>query len=88
MQHTQTWAVSVFLEEVEGDTFARARLTNADRELTGEGVARCRPGDRDIPEIGDELATARALADLAHQLIESAVADLDAIGQGGPPLSA
>ena len=32
--------------------------------------------DRDVPEIGYELATARALAALAHQLLEAAADDI------------
>ncbi len=35
--------------------------------------------DRNVPSIGDELATARALADLAHQLIDSTVGDIEAV---------
>ena len=44
----------------------------------GVGLARRNPRDSEVPEIGDELAAARALADLAHQLIEATVADLEA----------
>lgn len=79
MHHVKTWTVSIFLDEDDGRTYARAQLTNQDRKLTGEGVARCRPGDREIAEIGDELATSRALSDLAHQLIDAAVADIEAV---------
>ena len=41
-------------------------------------MARRNPSDTEVPEIGDELAAARALADLAHQRIEATVADLEA----------
>jgi hypothetical protein len=30
-----------------------------------------------LPEIGDELAVARALSDLAHRLLEAAAADIE-----------
>ncbi|WP_369794419.1 dsRBD fold-containing protein [Kutzneria sp. 744] len=32
-----------------------------------------------MPEIGDELAVARALADLSHQLLDAAVQDVEGI---------
>lgn len=32
-----------------------------------------------IPEIGDELAAARTLSDLAHQLLEAAANDVEGI---------
>lgn len=34
-------------------------------------------GDSNVPEIGDELAAARALADLSHQLLDAAVQDIE-----------
>jgi hypothetical protein len=37
------------------------------------------PTDRDIPEIGDELAVARALSDLAHKLLEVTAEDIEQI---------
>ena len=32
-----------------------------------------------MPEIGDELAVARALTDLAHQLIDATVSDIESM---------
>ena len=74
------WKLTVFLDEVDDDrTTARAVLeTPAGRTLTGEGHARRNPGDRPVPEIGDELAAGRALSHLAHQLIEIAADDVSA----------
>jgi hypothetical protein len=37
------------------------------------------PADDDIPEIGDELATARALTDLGHRLLLTAATDIEAV---------
>ena len=51
--------------------------TDAGTELRHEGVARRNPHDRDIPEIGDELAAARALSDLAHHLLDVAGGDIE-----------
>lgn len=43
------------------------------------GLARLNPADRDVPEIGDELAVARALSDLGHQLLDTAAGDIEQI---------
>ena len=77
---TKTWSVEISISEQEGETRAEARLTAAPsgRTLTGWGVAKLNPTDSDVPEIGDELASARALADLAHQLLETAASDIGA----------
>jgi hypothetical protein len=76
--HTTTWSVEIFIGEHEDHTHAEARLTTAKsgRQLSGEGTARRNPTDTDVPEIGDELATARALSDLAHKLLEAAAEDI------------
>jgi len=80
------WSVEIVIDEHEAEdagvgsrTRARARLHTGDGiALVGVGLARRNPRDSEVPEIGDELAAARALADLAHQLIEATVADLEA----------
>ena len=92
--HTRTWTVEIFIGEQEGRTHAEARLSSekSARQLTGEGTARRNPSDSDVPEIGDELAGARALSDLAHHLLDLASADVqDAVARfrpgNGRPLS-
>lgn len=83
------WTVDIYLTEKSGQdefeggdsvrTLAEARLhTRDDTALRGWGHARKNPKDRDIPEIGDELAAARALSDLAHHLLEVAAGDIEA----------
>jgi hypothetical protein len=52
--------------------------TDAGTEVRHEGVARRSPGDRDVPEIGDELATSRALSGLAQDLLDATIADVAA----------
>lgn len=75
---TRVWAVEIFLAEHSGRTHAQARLRTGDRtHLMGRGSARLNPADRDVPEIGEELAASRALADLAHQLLDAAAGDLE-----------
>jgi hypothetical protein len=84
MAATKTWTVQVFIEEERGRTRAEAVLrTGDDTSLRGTGGARRNPSDPEVPEIGDELATSRALADLAHQLLEAAASDVEA-AVGGP----
>ena len=74
------WTVEVFIDEHDGHTFAEARLhSGADKPLVGVGRAAPNPADRDIPEIGDELAAARALSDLGHRLLLAAAADIGAV---------
>lgn len=81
----KNWSVEIVIDEYDSDegrsrTRARARLHTRDTStLVGTGLARRNPNDTEVPEIGDELATARALADLAHQLIEQTVTDLEAV---------
>jgi hypothetical protein len=74
------WRVEIQIDEHEGRTRALARLHNHDETgLIGVGLARLNPADRDMPEIGDELAVARALSDLGHQLLEAAAGDIEHI---------
>ncbi|GAA0229848.1 DUF1876 domain-containing protein [Actinomadura nitritigenes] len=66
---TKQWSVELYISEDATDTDARAVLfTGGEPRITGHGHARRNPADRRIPEIGDELAAGRALADLAYRL--------------------
>jgi len=78
MTTAKTWSIELFLgEHDDGSTYAEARLTpRGDVTLTGTGRARLNPHDKNVPEIGDELAAARALSDLAHQLLDVAADDI------------
>jgi len=74
---SHTWSVDIFIDERDGHTHAEARLhTDDSTHLTGLGTARLNPHDRDVPEIGNELAAARALSELAHHLLEAAADDI------------
>jgi hypothetical protein len=79
--HTKKWNTEVFLIEQDGQTRADAVLDTGDNTLHGHGAARCHPGERDVPEIGDELAVARALADLGRKLVGAAAENLEDIEQ-------
>jgi hypothetical protein len=75
--HTRKWRIDVHISEGDDHTRALAVLrTDAGTELSHEGIARRNPSDRDVPEIGDELATCRALNGLAQDLLEATVLDV------------
>lgn len=80
MAATKNWKVDIFIGERDQMTHAEARLMPANEvTLTGSGMARLNPTDHDVPEIGDELAVARALSDLAHELLDAAASDIEQI---------
>ncbi|WP_032368833.1 dsRBD fold-containing protein [Rhodococcoides fascians] len=49
------------------------------KQSSYEAPSRKSPEDPMVPEIGDELAVARALSDLAHQLLECSAQDLEQV---------
>ncbi|MFI9201094.1 DUF1876 domain-containing protein [Streptomyces sp. NPDC053048] len=85
MTHTTEWNVRVHLSEDGGRTTARVELDTGAAAFTGTGTARCAPGDRDVPEIGDEFAAGRALRDLGDRLLQTAEHDVEARGAGPEP---
>ncbi|WP_214411834.1 DUF1876 domain-containing protein [Sphaerisporangium fuscum] len=73
------WTVEIYITEDDNDdnTVARAIVqTPGGRRHESVGHARRNPIDRPVPEIGDELAVGRALADLADKLTGDAAADV------------
>lgn len=79
---SRRWRVDVYVDEHDDDrtTHAEARLHTSDKtHLVGHGSAHRSPDDAEIAEIGDELAVARALSDLAHKLLHAAASDIEAI---------
>jgi uncharacterized protein DUF1876 len=79
MDAASRWTVTIFIDENEGRTRAQARLKTRDNEIEAVGYAQCNPIDRDIPEIGEELAVARALSALAHDLLDLTASDIEAV---------
>ena len=69
----QNWRVYVSFTEDADRTRADATLELASQKFHGFGQAKRAPGDPSVPVIGEELAAARALSHLAHQLLEAAV---------------
>lgn len=74
------WSVELFVGEIDNETDAEARLTGpGDHILSGRGKARLNPADRNVTTIGEEIAIARALSDLAHKLLHSAAIGVESM---------
>jgi len=82
-RHIKTWRVEVSLFESEGDTTAHAVLVAEVPGIEAKGSARRHPLDADVPEIGDEVAVARALRRLSDRLLGVASHDIAAL-EGHP----
>lgn len=67
------WTVEIAFTADGARTRADAHLRAAGRELSGWGRSRRSRDDPDVPVVGEEVAAARALSDLAHQLTEEAL---------------
>jgi Domain of unknown function (DUF1876) len=79
MTTVDSWLVEIVIRERDRETDAEARLTKGAGGLTGHGTARRNPEDREATQIGEEIAAARALSDLAHKLLDAAAGDIEAI---------
>ena len=80
----RSWRVNIDLFETGDETAAHAvLLAEAPEQLEARGLALRNPADTPVPEIGDEVAVARALHRLADRLLEVASADI-AQAQGNP----
>ena len=72
MQAEPTWRVEIVFSEEEARTRADAILEFGGQRFHGWGQAKRSPDDPAVPVIGEELAAARALSDLSHQLVHAA----------------
>ncbi len=79
MTLVDSWPVEISLHEEDSETRAEARLTKDGVGMVGHGVARRNPGDQEVTQIGEEIAAARALSDLAHQLLSDAAGQIEGI---------
>lgn len=75
------WQLEVVFTEDGEATRADVTLDLAGRHLHGWGRSRRSPGDVDVPIIGEEVAAARAMIRLAHQLLGAAENEIEAIEQ-------
>jgi Domain of unknown function (DUF1876)/Domain of unknown function (DUF1918) len=56
---------------------AVARVRMREREFSGWGRAQRNPSDPEMPVVGEELAVARALSEVSHQLVVAAADSLE-----------
>ncbi len=78
MSTAEHWSIALSVHEHEGQTRAEARLGLGDNVyLQGYGLARRNPSDPNVLEIGEKIAVARALSDVAHMLLGSATTQLE-----------
>ena len=82
-RHVKTWRVEVSLFESGDDTTAHAVLVAEVPGIDATGHAYRHPHDPDVPEVGDEVAVARALRRLSDRLLGVAADDIAAV-QGHP----
>jgi len=73
------WTITISLDEHEGRARATARLRGRDQESVGVGQSRLKTHDRFVAGIGDELAVARALSDLARHMMAAAAQDIETV---------
>jgi hypothetical protein len=74
-------AMTLRFEEDADHTEARAELQTRIGTFTGWGRARRNPTDPQVPLIGEELAAARALVDLADHLRDAAGEAIQDVGE-------
>jgi hypothetical protein len=79
MMTVDSWPVEISLHAEEGKTQAKARLAKDGVSMTGYGLARRNPDDQEVTQIGEEIAAARALSDLAHQLLSEAAGQIEGV---------
>lgn len=80
MSRNDYWAASVSVAETDGRTHAVARLEIVGgKHFVGHGEARLNPADRDVWMIGAQIAAARAMSDLAGQLLHGAATGIEEI---------
>jgi len=73
------WPIEISLTEEDRETRAEVRLTKDSVGIVGHGLARRNPDDQEVTQIGEEIAAARALSDLAHQLLSDAAEQVEGI---------
>jgi hypothetical protein len=81
MESHPVWSLEIVFTEDDRATRADVVLDVAGHHHHGWGRAKRDPEDRDVPVIGEEIAAARALIRLAHQLLGAAESDIEEIEQ-------
>lgn len=81
MSSHPVWQLEITFTEDERATRADVVLDIAGHHHHGWGRSRRNPADPDVPVIGEEVAAARALIRLAHQLLGAAEQDIEEVEQ-------
>ena len=79
----QAWQVAIAFTAEGERTRADAVLELASERFHGFGQARRAPRDPSVPLVGQDLAAARALSDLSHQLLNAAAGRIESF-EGHP----
>lgn len=80
MNTSDHWPVKLSITETDGRTHAEARVVMpGGADLAGRGDARRNPADREITLVGEQIAAARALSDLAGKLMYAAATSIEGI---------
>ena len=80
MNMAEGWSVTLSVSELDSETRAEASLVMSDGgQIIGHGTARRNPVDQNVTKIGEEIAVARALSDLAHRVMHVATSDVEAL---------
>ena len=74
---TNSWKLTFEVLEDSDHCETVVHLQAGDRALSGRGRSRRNPSDPLVPQIGEELAAARALHDLANHLTEDAWREIE-----------
>ncbi|MDX2381181.1 MAG: DUF1876 family protein [Acidimicrobiia bacterium] len=77
----QSWNLRLEISEDDQHCEVIAHLDTGLHRLTGTGRSRRNPSDVSMPRVGEELAAARALHDLANHLTDQAWAIVEAAAQ-------
>ncbi|HEX6684834.1 MAG TPA: DUF1876 domain-containing protein [Candidatus Limnocylindrales bacterium] len=81
------WTVELNFDEDQDYTQAIATIkTPSGRELRGIGQSRRNPDDKPVAQIGEEVAGARALSSLAHELLDYAASEIEKNVRRGDPV--
>ena len=81
-QHSVVRSVELLINETDDETQATASLEIDGATVSGWGRARRNPVDPRVPRIGEELAAARALADLSHRIFDVATIEIEQLSSG------
>ena len=81
MHSHPVWRFEMTFTEDDDATRADVVLDVAGHHHHGWGRSRRNPADPDVPVIGEEVAAARALIRLGHQLLGAAEDDIEEIEQ-------